>query len=95
MDRRKNKNSCERHSIKDFSVGIPMELGSAPVMEICSNREITLDGCRGIAEYTEYEIRLRTSHGIIAIDGKNLNIKYLSTSSIVVQGVIKKIEFSD
>ena len=85
------KNNCQpKRGIRDC---LPKELNNAPMMEICSNSEITVDGCRGIEEYSEYVIKINTSDGITAIEGKNLNIKYLSVSSVIVEGTIKSIEF--
>lgn len=90
MNKSKKNNCPQRRRIRDC---LPSELDSGPMMEVCSNREITIDGCRGITEYSEYTIKISTSHGVIAIEGKKLNIKYLSVSSVVIEGIIKGIEF--
>lgn len=90
MSKSKKDNCPPRRSIKEC---LPLEFNSGTMMEICSNREITVDGCRGIAEYSECVIKINTNQGLIAIEGKNLNIKYLSVSSVVIEGIIKSIEF--
>ncbi|MDE7390083.1 MAG: YabP/YqfC family sporulation protein [Lachnospiraceae bacterium] len=81
------------HSIRDLRKCIPPELNNGPMIELCSNREITVDGCKGIVEYSEFAIKIKTGDGMIAINGRGLNIKYLSVSSIVVDGYITGLEF--
>lgn len=93
MSRSKKDNGSGRRSVRDLKNCIPLELNNGPMMEVCSNREITVDGCRGIVEYSEYVMKINTCDGIIAVNGKNLNIKYLSVSSVVVEGFITSIEF--
>ncbi len=68
-------------------------LGSAPITEILSNKEITIDGCKGVAEYTECFISLNTSNGVITVNGRDLHIRYLSTSSVVIAGTVSSVEF--
>ncbi len=69
-------------------------LGGSPVTEILSNREVTIDGCKGVSEYTECYISLDTSDGVITVNGRDLRIRYLSTSAVVIAGTVASVEFS-
>lgn len=93
MSGSKKDNCSKKRSVKDLKKCIPLELNNGPIMEVCSDRQITVDGCRGIVEYSEYVIKIKTSEGIVSVSGKSLNIKYLSISSVVVEGFITCIEF--
>lgn len=93
------KDSKERKSVIQ-SVGelkniLPPEFTGASTMQICGNREITLDGCKGIVEYSDFEIKIKTLNGGVSIFGRDLNIKYLSVNSVVVEGKIKAVEFAE
>lgn len=93
------KDSKEKKSVMQ-SVGelknfLPPELVGMPTMQICGNREITLDGCKGIIEYSDFEIKMRTANGGVSVFGKNLNIKYLSINSVVIEGKIRAVEFGE
>ncbi len=68
-------------------------MGSAPFLQFNSNKEVTLDGCRGILEYQQEVIRVNTGKMVIAFKGRNLNIKCLNASSIVIGGYITNVEF--
>ena len=60
-------------------------MNHAPFLQFNSNKEVTLDGCRGILEYQK--------EMIIAFKGRGLNIKCLTASSLVIGGYITAVEF--
>lgn len=64
-----------------------------PYIELKSNREIVIDGCKGIVEYDTEIIRINTGNMVVALTGRGLNIKCLTTSSVVICGFITGIEF--
>lgn len=66
---------------------------AAPFLQFNSNKEVTLDGCRGILEYQKEIIRVNTGKMVVAFKGRNLNIKCLTTSSVVIGGYITSVEF--
>lgn len=94
-----NKNQNEKQSLKksvcDLKNKLPLELTNGAVIEICSDRQITIDGCKGISEYSDFTIKIKTSNGLIAVSGRYLTIKYLSVSSVVIEGKILNVEFID
>ncbi len=71
----------------------PPELTNASAVQIIGGKELTLDGCRGILEYSDFSVKIRTTDGAVTISGQNLNIKYISVNSVVIEGGITCVEF--
>ncbi len=80
---------------KDLRDIVPFELTNRPVTQIQSNRHLTVEGCKGLAEYTDICIRIKTSEGVISAYGTELIISLLSTTAVMVDGYINRIEFEE
>lgn len=65
----------------------------SPYLEFSSNKEVILDGCKGILEYQSEIIRINTNKMVVAFKGRGLNIKCLTASSVVISGYITSVEF--
>lgn len=63
-------------------------------IEITGNREISIDGCRGILEYDESVVRLNLGNMIIKITGAGLTIPSMAAEQTTVTGSIACVEFS-
>ena len=68
-------------------------MGTAPFLQFNGNREVTLDGCKGILEYESEIIRVNTGKMVVVFKGRKLNIKCLTVASIVISGYITCVEF--
>ena len=90
----KDKQSLKQ-SMCDLKNKLPTELTNGTIMEICSDKQITIDGCKGISEYSDFTIKIKTANGLVAVSGRYLSIKYLSVSSVVIEGKILNVEFVD
>lgn len=66
---------------------------SGAKIEMFSNREISVDGCRGIAEYSDVYAKIKITGGIMIISGKNLDIPIFDGPLITVTGTVETIEF--
>ena len=76
------------------AVGVPLAaLSSCPKIELIGNREAVVDGCRGVAEYSDNVIRLNISGGSICFFGSNLEITCLYSNEATLKGIITNIEF--
>ena len=64
-----------------------------PHIEAEGNREISVDGCRGILEYTQDKVRLNAGKLIITFVGDNMEIKAYSEIQTVISGNILSVEF--
>ena len=64
-----------------------------PLMQIVSNREATIEGCKGIVEYTDTFISINCKYYTMNIIGFNFSIKSNSKDSITIAGSITDIKF--
>ena len=90
---RNNNKKSVRQSVNELKDILPAEFTNMPTIQLIGSRELTLDGCKGIAEYSDYAVKLKTTCGLISVSGHCLNIKYLSVSSVVIEGKIVCVEF--
>lgn len=82
-----NKNLINTTSIPECAINGCFHL------EMNGNREIIIDGCKGILEYDENVIKINTSDIILSFIGRNLSIKCMTSESLIIKGYIVSIEF--
>ncbi len=91
------KTNSENKKLKIFRCANVIE-GSKRIsgarIEMLSNKELSLDGCRGILEYNDVYVRLKIIDGEITVVGTSLDIPVYDGPQITVTGCIKSIEFS-
>lgn len=68
-------------------------LSGAAHFEMNGNREVIVDGCRGVLEYDENRIRIHAGKMVTCFQGRCLSIKCLTADSLIVEGFITSIEF--
>ena len=61
--------------------------------EMNSNREVIVEGCRGILEYDENIVKINAGKMITTFIGRDLAIKCLTPDSLVIEGFIVSVEF--
>jgi len=57
------------------------------------NREVIIDGCYGIIEYSECLISVNIAGGMLKLIGVDFEVADYNESNITVSGIIKSIEF--
>ena len=62
-------------------------------VELLSDREAVVDGCRGILEYNECCIRLCTGALTVRFTGEGLTMRNFGSLGAVVEGKIKSVDF--
>lgn len=62
-------------------------------MELNGNREVVIDGCRGVLEYDDTVVRINTGRMVVKFSGRGLSLKCLTPDSLIVEGFILMIEF--
>lgn len=62
-------------------------------IELFSNEEITVDGCRGILDYNEQYIKLRLIKGGVILFGETLSVTFFENGAIRIKGKISALEF--
>ncbi len=78
----------------DRALELPVgTVGGDAVVSIHSDREVTVDGCRGVITCSEDYIKLSLSNRAVGIRGRSLMIKSLSEREIIIVGCILSVEF--
>ena len=72
---------------------LPDLLSNEPKLETLGNREIIIEGCKGIAEYSENLIKLNTSTLVIGFSGTELLIQSFDNGVAIIKGIIAEITF--
>lgn len=63
-------------------------------VELLSDREAVVDGCRGILEYSECCIRLCTGALTVRFTGEGLTMRSFGGTGAVVEGKIHAVELA-
>lgn len=74
-------------------IPLPEALSGEPKIEMLGNREIIIDGCKGVVEYGENLIKLNTGEYVLSVLGDALVIKSFDGSVAVISGKIAEITF--
>ncbi|HHW46535.1 MAG TPA: sporulation protein [Clostridiales bacterium] len=72
----------------------PGTLEKGPHIELSTNREAVVDGCRGVIDYNEDRIKLNLGRGTVTFKGRNLQISSFNQSLAVIRGFILSLEFN-
>ncbi len=64
-------------------------------LEIEGNTRVVVMGCKGICNYSEDCICLRTPGGTVAFYGRDMEMGCLSTDGATVTGCLQRIEFAN
>lgn len=65
-------------------------LGSSIIL--FGNREVSVEGCRGVVDYYDNLIRLKVQDGTAVFNGQNLEIVSMTDETAVIKGVIGSVE---
>lgn len=80
-------------NLLDVVQGTPSPLFSGFRIEIKGNREVVLEGCGGVQEYSEETVRVKAGKMSIRFSGRNLKIQCLTADSLVLEGYLTGMEF--
>ena len=87
--KRKNKQSK-----LDRLLEMPKEISSnEPKITIIGFSEMLIENYKGILEYQDFFVRLKTYTGIMNINGFDLKLNEMTSDDIVVKGKIENIDF--
>ena len=71
---------------KDVVLGVP-------IVTLTGQVEVSVENYRGIIEYTDVLIRIKSKSGQIKISGKNLEIEYYTNDEMKITGRVEKVEY--
>lgn len=69
-------------------------IGQSTRMAIVDNKYVLIEGKNKIEDYYTHYIKIKTSLTTIIIDGKNLNIKNLSSDELLIEGDILNVTYA-
>lgn len=96
MARKSRKQPEKPHRSIEQTLDLPEILSpGVPHIEMQGNREIIIDGCRGILEYDEDRIKLNAGSLVISFQGSGLVIKAYSENQTVLAGEVVGIAFEN
>lgn len=88
-------NKKDANRLKSIKNRIPPQfLTGLPQLELLGNRQITIEGSRGILKYSDEVIRINAGSMVISFSGRNLNVKCIAPDCTMVEGFVTKIEFT-
>ena len=88
------KNKRKTQSRLERLLEIPKEISSdEPKITIIGFNEMLIENYKGILEYQEFFVRLKTYIGIININGFNLKLNEMTSDDILVTGKIESVDF--
>lgn len=62
-------------------------------LELRFNREIIVEGCKGVIDYSSERISLNVDKGIIVIEGSNLQLHSFDDNLAIIKGVFTNVGF--
>lgn len=65
-----------------------------PCIEISGNREILIEGSKGVLEYTDESVRVNTDPMLLTVCGRGLNLRCISDSALIIDGCITSLSFA-
>lgn len=74
------------------SLGINNDL-SSPHIELDSNKQVIIEGCKGIIEYDDKTTKLNCGRIILKISGSCLCLNNLTNGLVIVTGDVLSVEF--
>ena len=63
------------------------------IVTMTGQLEVNVENYRGILEYTDILIRIKSKCGQIRITGKNLQIAYYTNDEMKITGRVEKVEY--
>lgn len=73
----------------------PIVPGVPSRIELHSNRELIIEGCKEILEYDENLIRINLGKINIQIMGNYLALRGITDDSVVIEGIIQSLDFQE
>ncbi|MBQ3266144.1 MAG: YabP/YqfC family sporulation protein [Ruminococcus sp.] len=86
-DKHRDKNPEKRRNVS-------MPPISAPCIELSGNRELLIEGSRGVLSYAPDEVRVNTSGMIVTVGGRELDLRCISDSALIIDGFITSLSFT-
>lgn len=91
----KRNTESEKQTLRSKLKTLSMSLrGHDSHIEVNSGREILIEGCRGILDYSDTRIQVSVGRQSVTVIGTDLTVRNMFTQVIVIVGRISCIEYS-
>ncbi len=94
---KKNKKKIDLRYRKEQlirSLDLPEEvILNVPTANVYGNKKMEIYNFKGLIEYTLERVRINTSVGVLIVEGKNLEIKVMTTEELHIMGNIMQISY--
>lgn len=64
-----------------------------PVIEFSGNRRVTVEGSTGVLQYESQVVRINTNSMVLVFSGRELILKCISPTCVIIEGYITETEF--
>jgi len=78
---------------KERKLQLPDVILNEAKIEMISNREIIVDGCKGVVEYGENLIKLNIGELVLCLVGDNMIIESFDNGVAIIRGKFAEISF--
>lgn len=68
-------------------------MGRSAHITLFGNREVVIDGCYGIIEYSDCQIKVNVGNQVLSLTGSGFDISDYSCTAMTVRGRITGLEF--
>ena len=90
MGRNKKNNLLVLASLLELPDDIVLDL---PRMTMLGNKQLLVENHKGIIEYSTVLVRIKLSQGTLVIHGEQLSLGSLQQEQILVEGIIKLVQY--
>lgn len=87
------KHKNENNERKRRPSAIPPMLNT-PCIELSGNRELLIEGSKGVLEYAADTVRVNAAGMVISVFGRALNLRCISESALMIDGFITRMDFT-
>ena len=96
MDKNRNNDRNKQPSFKQRfakKLDMPSNAFGGAQIELISNREASVEGCRGVIEYSDTEITVNLGDVIATFLGSSLKMRCMTATGAVIEGNISTVQF--
>ena len=79
--------------LSDWNKSPLVDMLSPTRIEFKSNKEVIIEGCKSIDQYDENMVKIKVTKMTILFFGRNLELKCMTSDSLVIYGFITSVEF--
>jgi len=73
-------------------LSLPKEIAlNLPLITIVGRGEMVIENYKNLAEFSDTQVRVRTSDGLITVQGERLNLQQITSENLLISGRISGV----